>query len=294
MVVWLGRPWALLEEGASLRAVARKWNLNRNAVRYIRDASNNRTKKSTGRPPLLSTATMDAIERYIELNWHTATQPWETLMDVFSLTCSLSTFRGLGRYIVARTPLRTQIQRNNRHLWGARHYNDSDESWHRILWTDECTFELDLRVRERVTRKRGQRFEPGKTQWQKRRNSPGRINFWGGIAHNYKSPLVFIDGSGKNGAFLQVDYVEQVLEAHMESIMEDMRAAGVEPILMEDGNAAHGMKTTKNPAARWKQAHGILLLDWASNSPDLNPIEQIWRIIKQALRKRPPRDSLTV
>ena len=111
-----------LEDGVSLRAVARKWGLNRNAVRYIRDASNDRTKTSTGRPRLVLTTTMKAIERYIDLNWQTATQPWQTLMNVFSLTCSLSTFRramhrhGLGRYIAARTSLRTQVQRNNRHL----------------------------------------------------------------------------------------------------------------------------------------------------------------------------------
>jgi hypothetical protein len=46
------------------------------------------------------------------------------------------------------------------------------------------------------------------------------------------------------------------------------------------------MKTTTNPAARWKREHGIIPFDWASNSFDLNPIEQIWRIMKQALRKR--------
>ena len=72
----------------------------------------------------------------------------------------------------------------------------------------------------------------------------------------------------------------------MDGIMADMRSAGIEPILMEDGNSAHGRKTSTNLAARWKEAHGIILLDWASNSPDLNPIEQIWRIMKQSLRQR--------
>ena len=281
-----------LEAGASLKSVARKWQWARSSVAYIRDSSNNRTKKRRGRPRLISATTMKAIERYINLNWHTATEPWEKFMHTFGLTCSESTFRramhrhGLGRYIAARTPLRTRTQRNRRHLWGAKHQNDSDEDWQRVLWTDECTFELDLRVKQRVTRRRGERFEPDKTQWQKRRKTPGRINIWGGIAHNYKSPLIFIDGSGKNGAFLQKDYVAQVLEAHMDDIMADMRAAGIEPILMEDGNSAHGMRTTTNPAATWKHLHQIILLDWAANSPDLNPIEQIWRIIKQNLRQR--------
>ena len=123
-----------LEDHVSLRAVAKKWGLNRNSIRHIRDASDDRTKKGTGRPQLLSTATMKTIEQYIDLNWQTATQPWETLIDVFGLTCSLSTFRramhrhGLGHYIAARTPLRTRVQRDNRHLWGARHQNDPDES----------------------------------------------------------------------------------------------------------------------------------------------------------------------
>jgi hypothetical protein len=134
-------------------------------------------------------------------------------MNIFNITYSPSTFRkamhrhGLGRYIAPRTPLRTQVQRNNRHFWGARHQNDSDDRWRRILWTDECTFKLDVRVWQRVTRQPGQHFDLTKTQWQKRRKTPGQINIWGGIAHNYQSPLVFIESSGKNGAFLQIDYV---------------------------------------------------------------------------------------
>ena len=72
----------------------------------------------------------------------------------------------------------------------------------------------------------------------------------------------------------------------MEGIIANMRKGGVEPILMEDGNTAQSMRTITNPAAQWKHSHGIILMDWASNLADLNPIEQIWRIMKQALRKR--------
>ena len=47
-------------------------------------------------------------------------------------------------------------------------------------------------------------------------------------------------------------YVEQVLEAHMNEIKVDMRSIDVaEIILMGDGNTAHGIKTSTNPAARW-------------------------------------------
>ena len=282
-----------LEDGLSIRAVAKRWNLARSSITHIRDTATDRTAKSSGRPPLLSHNLLQRIERYVDLNWHTRTKSWPDLMREFNLTCSYRTFQsamhkhGLGRYIAGKTPLRTRTQRNNRHLWGARHRFNSNEDWERILWTDECTFELDIRVPQRVTRRRGTRNDPMNTLWQVRRKSPGRLNIWGGIAHNYKSPLIWLDGSGKNGALIQKDYVEQVLEPHMMAMLEAIRQeSGHKPVLMEDGNPAHEMKTKTNPAARWKALHGVYLLDWASNSPDLNPIEQIWRIIKQNLRKR--------
>jgi hypothetical protein len=104
--------------------------------------------------------------------------------------------------------------------------------------------------------------------------------------------LIWIEGNGKNGAFLQHDYVSQVLEPHMKRILDDLETVcGKEPLLMEDGNPAHGLRSTKNAVHHWKKLHMIHSLDWAANSPDMNPIKQIWRIIKQALRKR--RASIT-
>jgi transposase len=55
---------------------------------------------------------------------------------------------------------------------------------------------------------------------------------------------------------------------------------------MEDGNSAHGHKSTRNYCAKWRTAHGIILMPHPSTSPDMNPIEKCWRRIKQALHRR--------
>ena len=58
-----------------------------------------------------------------------------------------------------------------------------------------------------------------------------------------------MDGTGKKGAFKQVDYlvkVLNVLQVMLEAfalITHQLRPA-VEPLFMEDGNSAHGHKST--------------------------------------------------
>jgi hypothetical protein len=38
---------------------------------------------------------------------------------------------------------------------------------------------------------------------------------WGAIRYGYKSQLIFIKGTGKAGAFKQVDYLKQILKPYI-------------------------------------------------------------------------------
>ena len=58
-------------------------------------------------------------------------------------------------------------------------------------------------------------------------------------------------------------------------------------ILVEDNDNAHGTRGVKDN--KLKQAKRRLGIKWECNppeSPDLNPIETIWRMIKQRLKNR--------
>ena len=147
-------------------------------------------------------------------------------------------------------------------------------------------------VKEKVTRKRGERTCETCIQHQFHRGHTTPVNAWGSIGYGYKSPLLFIDGTGKSGAFKQVDYLGQILESHIQAILEDFASIThklspvAEPLFMEDGNSAHGHKSTSNCCARWRTAHGIVLMPHPPSSPDMNPIEKCWRRIKQRLHRR--------
>jgi hypothetical protein len=94
--------------------------------------------------------------------------------------------------------------------------------WRKVLWSDEVTFLIGGRiVKERVTRKRGERTCPTCIQYQFYRGHTSLVNVWGAIGYGYKSPLLFLYGSGKPGALTQADYLVQVLEPYIQGFVDD-------------------------------------------------------------------------
>ncbi|KAJ7319805.1 hypothetical protein JRQ81_019316 [Phrynocephalus forsythii] len=51
-------------------------------------------------------------------------------------------------------------------------------------------------------------------------------------------------------------------------------------IFQQDLAPAYTTKSTKT----WLSDHGIIVLDWPANLPDLNPIENLWGIAKRKMR----------
>ncbi|KAK3554405.1 hypothetical protein QTP70_023061 [Hemibagrus guttatus] len=49
----------------------------------------------------------------------------------------------------------------------------------------------------------------------------------------------------------------------------------------------HTAKSTKS----WLNDHGVGVLDWSANSPDLNLIEYLWGIFKRKMRNKRPKNA---
>ena len=104
---------------------------------------------------------------------------------------------------------------------------------------------------------------------------------WAAIGWNWKSELVFLERKEGKRGICSTAYTEQVLEAIIGPYYASLSPEEQEKfIFMEDGAKVH-----QGAARLWRLNHRIRGFDWPPSSPDLNPIEKVWRWMKNEITK---------
>ncbi len=109
---------------------------------------------------------------------------------------------------------------------------------------------------------------------------PQSVMIWAAMSSAGVGPLCFLK-STVNAAIYQ-----KLLE-HFMLPAADKLYGDADFIFQQDLAPAHTAKGTKS----WFNDHGVTVLDWPANSPDLNPKENLWVIIKRKMRHTRPNNA---
>ncbi len=150
-------------------------------------------------------------------------------------------------------PLLNHRQHQRRLTWTKEKKNWTVAQWSKVLFSDESKFCISFGNQgPRVWRKSGEAHSPS--------------------------------------CNLEINVTAAVYQEILEHFMlpsADQLFKDADFIFQQDLAPAHTAKSTKS----WLNDHGVGVLDWPANSPDLNPIENLWGIVKRKMRNKRPKNA---
>ncbi len=156
-----------------------------------------------------------------------------------------------------------------RRLTWAKEKNWTVAQWSKVLFSDESKFCISFGNQgPRVWRKGGEAHSPSCLKSSVK--FPQSVMIWGAMSSAGVGPLCLLKTNVT--AHIYKEMLEHFMLPSADQLFKD-----ADFIFQQDLAPAHTAKSTKS----W-------LNDWPANSPDLNPVENLWGSVKRKMRNKRP------
>jgi len=145
-----------------------------------------------------------------------------------------------------------------------------ERDWNNVIFTDESTIQLFANP-SKVWKRKGEKIIAHTVK------HPPKIHIWGSLSSKGFGKLIIFTGILDSTKLCKI-YKKGLLPVAKEWFGDNW-------LLYEDNDPKHKSRYSK----AWKSTHSVNEMTTPAQSPDMNPIENVWHLLKRKITKKKPK-----